>query len=520
MGAPSISFKVNEAVVFEDGFIIIDAEDSSGGSSSIDTIDIVQTSGPEAKRLSNRNHLHWLYLAPDFDIDTEEVISFEITATNYGGLTTREAFDVTVIGRSGEGTIVGQYDPPLDLLVGTGPSTTTRMSYETVIAKQPASESFNAGKEELKFPGASYPGDSFTKVDYSRERIIQSEELFNDIASIERGFMGLFSVFADSLSIMNQVDNRLDWVVLDDQNITGPDEEDDRQFRLYDSIDIESPCFLAPIISRPQDFVLIGQKDVGFSIVKLTEISNEEGKTRGFDTETILTFGEGRSFCHFLQIGTRGQLPNEDFRLPWLLAVDYNSNDLVLLSYSTEDESYEINEIIPLDTGTDKTLKVVKAYSKGSPSQSPRAMIILLADDTHDGNHRLILYAQDSQTRQFVQTSIDLGDGIPSELLIGNYGGTRAEDQFAEDLVVIKRTSSTAEFFDDIGTNTMTTVDNPIFVKAGEFEVGEGVGSAVSVEHRATGTSLEQILLSFPETGELRLVTVDPENDPEVDPYR
>lgn len=520
---PTISFQLNDSTVFEGGFIIIDAEDSSGGSSSIDTIDVVQISGSEAKRLSDKNSLHWLYLAPDFDINTEEIITFEITATNFDGLSAKERIDVTVIGRSGPGTIVGKYNPPLELLVGTGASTTTRMSYETVIAKQPASESFNNGKDELKFPGDSYPGDSFTKVDYSRERIIQSDEIFNDISSVERGNMGLFSVFGDSLSIMNEVDNRVDWLVLDDQNITDAG-EDVRKFRLYDSIDVDSPCFVAPIIFRPQDYVLIGQKNAGFSAVNLNEITNADGVTREFDSELDYSFGEGHSFCHFLQTRLAENIApwNVEGRvaLPSLIAVDYESNDLVLIADRDALGAYEIIDKIPLDTGTDKTLEVIRTYSDGSPSQWPRWMVILLADDSHSGDHRLMLVTQEFPTGEISQTRIELGDGIPLDLLVGNYGGTRPGDQFAEDLVVVRSTSPTALYFDNIGTNTATTADNPIYADAVEFEVGEGVGSVVSVEHRAGRGSIEQILLSFPETGELRLVTVDPENDPQIDPYR
>lgn len=515
---PTINFKLNSPVVFEEGFIKIDAEESSGGSASIDTIDVIQTFGVEAKRLSNLNSLHWLFLAPSFENDGEQVISFEITATNYDGLTAKKSFDVTVVGRSGPGTIVGQYDPPLDLLIGTGSSTTTRMSHETVIAKRPAVESFDAGKEELVFPGWIYP-----ETDFSQEHIIQSEEVFNDVSSIERGNLGLFSVFADSLSVMNQVDNRLDWLVLDDQNVTEAG-EDIRQYRLMDSIDIQSPCFVAPIISSPQDYVLIGQKNLGFSAVNLNEVSDADGYTREIDSEIDYTFGEGHSFCHFLQTDLADNIApwNVDGRvaLPSLIAVDYETNDLALIADRDALGTYEIIDTVPLDTGTDKTLKVVRTYSRGSPSQVPRHLIILLADETHVGDHRIMLVTQDSSSGEISQTRIELGDGVPADLLIGNYGGTRAGDQYAEDLVVIRSTSSTALYFDDIGTNTVTTADSPIFAEAVEFEIGEGAGSAVSVEHRARISALEQVLVSFPETGELRLFTVDPENDPEIDPYR
>jgi len=64
-------------------------------------------------------------------------------------------------------------------------------------------------------------------------------------------------------------------------------------------------------------------------------------------------------------------------------------------------------------------------------------------------------------------------------------------------------TDHTALFFDDIGTNTVTTTDNPIFAETKEFEIGEGAGSALSVKHRAILTALEQISVSFPDTGEL-----------------
>lgn len=515
--SPVIEYKLNKPRVYEEGFIIIDASESKSGSASFETIDIVQTSGLAAKRLDNLNSQHWLFLAPDLDIDGEEVLSFEINAKNYDGLTATESFDLTVTGRSGAGTLVGEYDPPLDLLIGTGPSTTTRVSHETVIAKRRPQENFNSDKSELIFPG----GDDLTK-DYSKENIIKSEELLEDVSSIERGNMGLLGVFASSLSIMNQVNNSVDWLILDDQNITD-EGEDDRQYRKIDEIEIEAPCFLAPMVSLPQDYVLIGQTNRGFSRVNLNELSNAEGLTRGFDAEIEYTIGEGHSFCHFLQTELPDDIApwNVDGRvaLPPIITVDYNSNDLVLIGDPEARESYEIIDKIPLDTGTDKTLKVVRVYSAGSPSQWPRWMVILLADDSHIGDHRLMLITQDFPSAEISQTRIELGDGIPSELLIGNYGGVRAEDQFAEDLVVMRSSSPTALFFDNIGTNTMTTADNPAYAEAVEFEIGEGAGTAVSVEHRGTLTAMEQILVSFPETGELRLFTVDPENDPEINPF-
>ena len=515
---PTISFKLNNSVVYEDGFIIIDAEDSTGGSSSIDTIDVIQTGGASAKRLSNLNSYHWLYLAPDLGFDGEQVISFEITAKNFDGITAKASFNVTVIGRTGPGTIVGEYDPPLELLIGTGSSTTTRMSHETVIAKRHPNETFNADIEELIFPGWIYP-----ETDFSSEHIIQSEETFNDVSNIEPGGLGLFSVFANSLSIINQVDDRLDWIVLDDQNITD-DGEDIRFYRLKDSIEIQSPCFVAPIISRPQDYVLIGQKDAGFSRVNLNEIPDADGVTQAFDSTIEYTIGEGHSFCHFLQTILPDNIAPRDVdgraALPSIIAVDYESNDLALIADRDALGAYEIIDKIPLDTGTNKTLKVVRVYSEGSPSQWPRWMVILLADDTHEGDHRLILVVQDFPSGEIIQTRIELGDGIPSDLLVGNYGGTRAEDQYAEDLVVIRSTSPTALYFDNIGSGTVTTVDPPEFADPIEIEIGDGAGSAVSVQHRNMLTALEQILVSFPETGELRLFTVDPENDPEVDPYR
>jgi len=519
---PVINFTLNKSTVFEEGFIIIDAEDSTSGSSgtSIETIDVRQTSGREALRLSDLNSRHWLLLAPRLDFDGRETLSFEITATDYDGKVARESFNIAVIGRRGPGRPVGDYNPPLNLMLGSGNARSNIIPHETVVAKQETGENFEAERETLIFPGWIYP-----ETDLSQEYIIQSDEVFTSVDQVQVGDLGLFSVFAPTLTILNQVDNRFDWLVLDDQNITGPGTEDDRKYRLQDSVDIDSPCYIAPIVSLPQDYIIVGQRDEGFSVISLDEERNEAGFTRSFDSNIEFTFGQDFSLCHILQTSLPDR-PHPNgvgvISQTGMIAVDYKSNNLVLISGANTLDDYHLIDVVPLDTGTDDVLKVVGVTSDGSPSTVPRWMAVLLTNGEHEGIHRLILITQDRYDgNKLMQTRYELGDGVPIELLVGSFGGVglTASNGGADDLVVIRSTSETSLFFNNIGSSVETTTDLPIFDTPLEFEIGTGAASAVSIDNRDFKNDFEEILVSFSDTGEIRAFLADENVRTNPDPY-
>lgn len=507
---PTIQYSLSKSVVFENEIFSIDVNDSTDADGGIDTYSITQLSGSMATPLGNINLGLFRWRAPTYEFDTIEDITFEIVLTDVDGDSSSEIVRVSVRGFAGPGTPVAIFDPPLNLFVGTGSSIGGDNSPENVIV----TSAVDPNNPMSSGSAISFIGGPSGSLDYSDDAYLPIEGTFESVEFIDYDSLGfnLLAVFAEEFSVLSETEDTLRWFRAE-RSMGGLS----FTFMEADRLSVENPCFVAGRTDTSQDYVWIGQRNKGLSVVRLEALRDSGGVAIGFDDTVLQQLDNGRSFCHIFPTILPSSIPPGQFNdgggqgdFPTLLAIDYNTNELVFLDDIDEDERYNEVAVIPLDTQTTENLAIVDVISQGSPNLVPRYIAILMTDGNHSGTHRLVVVYQDntdpvtSSNGEIRQEIFSWDEGVPVSLMQGNFGGTRPENQFVEDLVVITSTSTQSLFFDNITDPNVGVAEPPVFAQPTFFDVGIGAASAVRVAHR-DGSALEEILVSFPETGELRL---------------
>ena len=507
-------FTVSRAEVFESAIFSIILNDSQDTNVFIDdrTIDIQQISGSEASVFSVGFEV-FEFRAPSLDFDGTETLSFEVTSTDFNGTDFSEILDVTVIGRSGPGIPVAVYDPPLTLEVGNAVALNGNVnSSQGVTATRNDTESFNSDLSEIIFIGGDTLNFNESDFQIDNQPVVNSD-LIEGIDSIDFGTLDFNLLnFGPAFFALSQAEDRLRYF---DEDGTG--DRGLENFSQSDAIEIENPCFVTGRQNTGQDFMFVGQNGQGLSIVQITDTRSSNDEIQTFEDVVIETIGDGRSLCFLFPTMVPNSLNNfvDTPRLSDLLAVDYSSNELVIYADLDVNDEYEELAVIPLETETNEILEVVDVISNGNPSQLPRALAIVLTNGEHEGIHRLINITQDRQD-EINQETYSWESGVPIALVQGNFGAMNPDGGIRQDdLVVITSTSPQSLFFENVADTTNDTSAVPVYAQPTFFDVGIGAGSAVSVDHRNFSTpefsSIQDILVSFPETGELRIFTADPD---------
>lgn len=494
---PSMVLYIDRTNLYEGEAFRINAEDIGGSN-----VTIKQTSGPAVEILDNINRVHFQFRAPSFDYDTVEIITFEVTASNQAGVGVRN-IEFTVNGYGGYGRTVAEFNPGLTLANGNG--------NPTIYYSQARLENIIAIKEREDGKELVFLGGDVLKRDYSITGQPASNYVFSDIHSIKvdklRFNLGQYHG-TDEFSVLQE--DRIKWFVSEyDYN------QEKNTIVLQDEILINQPCELVGRTSTGEDFIWVGQQNKGFSTIRLDPIKNEINVTQGFNDSVLQSVDNDRSLCFIYPTELTDELvpPNYyEVRIPDLITLDYNSNELVLFSDIDIDEQYEEITTIPLQTESTDPLTIVDVFSRGNDSSVPNYFVVLLTDGKHNGAHRLVVVSQDYD-KEIHQRTYSWSEGVPTSLLHGTFSGAIPGDQYRKDIVVILGTSEHALYFDNLTPHGTLAEEHPNYAEPVTFLVGLGAGSAVVsspkfVDLDPDNFALNDILVSFPDTGQLRLYRV------------
>jgi len=486
---------ISKTQLFESELFTIGKESPPGNT------EITQVSGSES--ITFRVSVNGTtFRAPSLDIDGTEQLSFEVKVTGPNGGTASTILNAPeVIGRAGAGIPVAIYDPSLSLLNGFSRIANLNGNVNTnVMASRPGSENFNSDKFEIVMFGGST--NIQNEQDFENESNFLVEGSFDDINYAELNGIGSALGIANGLTVLSKTENELRWFKSESGGSTP------FTYRESDSFSIDEPCFVRDLFG--QDFIWVGQENNGLSVVRLDRIQTN-GETSGFDATVLQNTGGSRSLCYILPTRLSRRFANSG--TDGLITLDYKSNEIVLFKERNAGNSYNEVEAIPLMTQSSEPMEIVDVFSFGLPSRVPRSLGVLLTSGENGGEQRLIHITQDINDDEIAQRTYSWIGGIPVSLVVGNFGGDDVNRAFTEDLVVITN-SDQSLFFESNAIRPTSTAErgNRDYAEPVFFDTLPGAGSAVSINQRSNGfggVDIDDVLVSYPTTGELRYYTPD-----------
>jgi hypothetical protein len=167
----------------------------------------------------------------------------------------------------------------------------------------------------------------------------------------------------------------------------------------------------------------------------------------------------------------------------------------------------------PIKTDATGPLKIVQVISRGTSTQAPRYLLVLLTDGNHIGEHRLVqINSETDSAGDFVQHVVHAWDvGVPVSMMQGPFGGSLEGGIFRPDLAVVLGTAEQSFFFDNLLPLEAGFSFPPVYGEPTQFNVGVGAGSAVAVESPHGPTLLGPdygVLVSYPDSGEVFYISL------------
>lgn len=501
--APVINVITSKTKVLEREQFWIDLNDSTDSDGSIMEYAVVQTAGQTARKLENANVGRFIFEAADYSDNNLDSLTFEAKITDDQGAVSRLLLDITVQGYDGVGQAVAQYNPPLFLHKGSGTIPVSGIdSPQGVLASRTIQTGSESGKEEV-----IYFADITRDFDrYDEENALFPRGSFSDIRHLKFGAFSFNLRESPGYSILSTQEDKLRWFV---EDLDGDNGNQLIGWVEADGIDIQDPCFVTGRTDTGMEIVWIGQENNGLSTVQIVNTTVSGDLTPSFEDTLEQHLESNRSLCYIYPTLLSEKIAptfigNDTIDYPHLIAVDYNTNELVYIADTDDDRLYEELEAVPIQTESNKGLRIVDIVSNGLPSVSPRYLAILMTDDLND--HRLVYVYQDDKTDEFFQKTFTIPGGIPVELMLGTFGGESPGNQLNQDFVVITN-SDKAWYFDNGREETTSQPEN--FADPISFQIRPGANSAVSVTlplpEDIAQAGREGILISYPEDGLLVL---------------
>jgi len=506
--SPMVAFSVSSTDLIEGETFLIDVRSSSDPDGTIVayTAEHFQPYLPELKAIRVNESAHpegvFEFLVPEVFEDMDAV--FHITVEDDRGATD-----------SGSAYLVFQSTVTLPKIDGFGDA------YRVVDAGRP-----------LRLLGADGLGDNVFAEDMGTQEITVVTDMQGFISNQQvqtdatvTGSVGSVDLLLPSalsfnltpvtpisfLTVSESADS-LDWYA--DFEIDFPD-----AFELADSISIPSPCHFVPRYGTGQDFIWVGQRGAGLSVVRLNRFvpDNLPAGTpnshwaRGFDDSIISQAGGSRSLCHVYPAVLPDRLSD---RFPQsgiedVIAVDFETNELVLFADDTgNDMTYELVDLVPLQTDGIPNLEIIDVISVGNPALFPQFLLVLMTDGQDDGQHRLITVYPDQITNELIQSVHTWQGAAPVQMISAGslFGSEGRAIDYGIDIVILSATGSDAVIIEDGAAEQGLPLGPPVFKPAQYLSVGEGAGSVIRVLAPVEGAFPRAgLLFSFPATNELKL---------------
>ena len=430
------------------------------------------------------------------------------SVTDSIGRTASATLSITILPKTDIGQVVGIFDPPLKLALPNFNLPSEIESYGGHIIAI-AETSALSGRYQVKAIG----GTSVVPRSYYRDDIVLVEGDYSSIDFVQSPSLNAHGLPDASLSIASEQENEIAWQLMDPQS---------QDFSVRKFIFVDKPCFIAQTNTYWANDMIVGQVDLGLTVFDI-DTGSDVMDAESFVATPIQNIGAGRSLCHIL----RGVIPDSiiqqypgftpsppsgsAYAAP-LTAVDYNTNELVYYGDTDGDNALDEMGSVPIETDANGKLHIVQVISRGSSTQSPRYLLVLLTDGNDPGEHRLVQIDFDDSTNEFTQQILyEWSVGVPVAMLQGPLGGSLEGGIYRADLVVVLGTTEKSFFFDNQRPLSDGFGLPPIYGAPEQFDVGVGAGSAVTAES-PWGPSLdaadEGVLVSYPASGNVIYISI------------
>lgn len=306
-------------------------------------------------------------------------------------------------------------------------------------------------------------------------------------------------------AVINELQNKIYW-------FAAFDPANPKAHTLDTTIEVDAPCDVKGRTNSGQDTVLIGQRDLGLTVIRLIADRPLGFTHEGFDYQFVSTAAPGRSLCFVYP--TRLSLPSPPISsLDDVIAIDFDRHELVLLADRTAPaEVYEVVGTVPIDTDGLSNLEIVDVKSVGAPGSIPNVIWILMSDGRDLGEHRLVMIWQESDG-SIMQRPHKFEGGAPAAMqqlkFFPSIPGQLID--FGADIVIRSSTSSEITIFEDNGFELNPTGDmvpvyaDPIYVDVGDIPNSASVVQLPFVN--GASKALNGVVLSFEAQQELRVYT-------------
>jgi hypothetical protein len=486
---PSVTFDITEITVL------------SGGTFSTTVGATADDHGTNAITLTCTNGVQLTTTGGTVDFtvpEASDVVHATCTAgvTDSKGRSASQSLSITILPKTNIGQVVGIFNPALKLVLPPSAG-----QHVTAIAPAPGL----AGRYRV----AAIKGPT----EYYRDDVVL---VSGDYASID--FLQSPSLFAHGLpdaamSIASASENKIYWLVQEPQS---------QDFAVRETIDVQSPCFVAQTDTYWANDMVVGQRDHGLTVFDV-DTGSDVMNAESFNATPVFNVGAGRSLCHMIRgvvpesvssqyPGFRSSPPSGANYAGPLTAIDYKTNELVF--YGDIDANNVLDEMgtMPIETHATGHLNIVQVISRGGPTQIPRYLLVLLSDGEPTGEHRLVEIDFDPQTNNISQRIVhEWSDGVPVSMLQGQLGGSTVGGSFRFDLVVVLGTTQNSFFFDDLLPLEAGFGEPPLYGAPLLFDVGVGAGSAVaalSPYGPKAGVPDFGVLVSYPDSGRVIYISL------------
>jgi hypothetical protein len=430
------------------------------------------------------------------------------SVTDSIGRTASATLSITILPKTDIGQVVGIFDPPLKLALPNFNLPGEIESYGEHIVTV-AETSALSGRYQVK----AIDGTSVVPRSYYRDDIVLVEGDYSSIDFVQSPSLYAHGLPESSLSIASEQENKIYWQLMDPQS---------QDFSVREVIDVDKPCFIAQTNTYWANDMVVGQVDLGLTVFDI-DTGSDVMDAESFVATPIQNIGAGRSLCHLL----RGVIPDSiiqqypgftpsppsgsAYAAP-LTAVDYNSNELVYYGDTDGDNALDEMGSVPIKTYATGQLHIVQVISRGSSTQSPRYLLVLLTDGNDPGEHRLVQINFDDAINEFTQQILyEWSVGVPVAMLQGPLGGSLEGGIYRADLAVVLGTTEQSFFFDNQRPLSDGFGLPPIYGAPELFDVGVGAGSAVTAEspwEPSLDAADEGVLVSYPDSGNVIYISL------------
>jgi hypothetical protein len=439
-----------------------------------------------------------------------ELLQARCTATvaDSRGRSASDSFPITVLPKTDIGQVVGIFNPSLKLLSGNFNTPGNIDTYGTHVLAV-AESATQSGRFRVR----GIEGTSVSPRQYHRDDIVLVEGEFAGVDFVQSPSLYAHGLPEASLSIASSSENKIHWLIQEPQS---------QDFSVQETIDVESPCFLEQTNTYWANDLVVGQRNRGLSVFDI-DTGSDLADARNFNATLVYNVGGQRSLCYML----RGVIPpsiqqqypdfrtgpptGQSFSSP-LTAIDYNTNELVFYGDANSDNRLDELGVMPIETHAASHLNIVQVIARGSSTQGPQYLIVLLSDGRPMGEHRIVQINFDFPTGEISQRIVhEWSEGVPVSMMQGPLGGSMELGLYRPDLVVVLGTTEMSFFFDNLLPAAAGFGQPPLYGEPRLFKVGVGAGSAVAAV-TPFGPSLSWpdygVLVSYPASGRVVYISL------------